>query len=107
MRIKARRGCSVGEAVDGALYLLCVAVFPLDVLPVWLRWIGETIPLAYWMEAIRRSLIGTGSSDALDRLSNGALLAVAAGSSIARSFSAFCVYGLAERRARGRGLIDM
>jgi len=105
--ITARHSVYIGEAVAGALHLLYGVVFPLDVLPVWLWWIGQAIPLTYWLEAIRRSLIGIGSSRALDGLSNGALLAVVAGSSIALAFLAFYVCGLAERRARDRGLIGL
>ena len=105
--ITARHSYYVGEAVAGALYLLCGVVFPLDVLPAWVRWIGQAIPLTYWIEAIRRALIGTGSSAILARLSDGALLAITAGSALALAVLAFVVYRLAERRARHLGLIDM
>jgi len=105
--ITARHSYYVGEAVAGALYLLCGVVFPLDVLPSWVRWIGQATPLTYWIEAIRRALIGTGSSAILARLSDGALLAITAGSALALSVFAFVIYRLAERRARHLGLIDM
>jgi len=105
--ITARHSYYVGEAVAGALYLLCGVVFPLDVLPSWVRFIGQAIPLTYWIEAIRRSLIGTGSSRVLDGLSDGSLLAITAGSAVGLAFLAFFVHRLAERRARGLGLIDM
>ena len=33
-------------------------VFPLEVLPAWLRPIGFAMPITYWLELMRRSLIG-------------------------------------------------
>ena len=56
----ARHFWSVGEAVSGAMYLFTGAIFPLDVLPVWLRWIGFLFPVTYWLEAARRALLGSG-----------------------------------------------
>ena len=52
----AHQSWSVGEAVAGALYLFSGAVFPLDVLPAWLRPIGYAMPVTYWLELLRRSL---------------------------------------------------
>ena len=54
----ARHYWSVGESVAGALYLLCGAIFPLDSLPGWLRPVGMVLPLTYWLESLRRSLLG-------------------------------------------------
>ncbi len=48
----------VGEAVAGALYLFCGAVFPLDALPAWLRPVGYLMPVTYWLELVRRALVG-------------------------------------------------
>ena len=49
----------IGEAVASALYLLSGAIFPLDVLPVWLRPFGYAMPITYWLELMRRSLSGS------------------------------------------------
>src|SRR5512142_3204674 len=48
----------IGEAVASALYLLSGAIFPLDVLPAWLRPFGYAMPVTYWLELMRRSLAG-------------------------------------------------
>ena len=48
----------VGEAVAAALFLFCGAVFPLDALPAWLRPVGYLMPVTYWLELVRRSLLG-------------------------------------------------
>src|SRR5215510_10169965 len=47
-----------GDVVAGALYLFSGAIFPLEVLPNWLRPIGFIMPITYWLELMRRSLIG-------------------------------------------------
>ncbi len=46
----------IGEAVASALYMFSGAIFPLDVLPAWLRPVGFAIPITYWLELMRRSL---------------------------------------------------
>ena len=73
----ARHFWSVGDAVSGAMYLFCGAIFPLDTLPVWLRWIGYLLPVTYWLEAARRALLGPNAAgfETFSRLSNPALLA--------------------------------
>jgi ABC-2 type transport system permease protein len=53
----------VGEAVAAALYLFCGAVFPIDVLPVFLRPIGYLMPVTYWLELVRRALVGSVAKD--------------------------------------------
>jgi ABC-2 type transport system permease protein len=48
----------IGDAVAGALFLFSGAIFPLEQLPVWLRPVGYAMPTSYWLELIRRSLVG-------------------------------------------------
>src|SRR5262249_51964463 len=55
----SRYGMFLSEGVSGALYLLCGAAFPIDVLPPYLRSLSLALPPTYWLEAIRRPLIGT------------------------------------------------
>jgi ABC-2 type transport system permease protein len=105
--VTARHNYFVGEAVAGALYLLCGAVFPIDVLPRALQIFGQALPLTYWLEALRRALLGQGASSRLASLSDGMLLAILAGSTLALGLiSVFC-YRWAEHRAKEKGLIDM
>jgi ABC-2 type transport system permease protein len=49
----------IGEAVAGSLYLFSGAIFPLDVLPPALRWLGYIMPVTYWLELMRRSLVSS------------------------------------------------
>lgn len=98
----------LGEGVAGALYLFSGAVFPLDVLPAWLRPIGYVMPITYWLELIRRSLIGSIAEafPALAEFSDVQLLGILTGLSILFGFAAFKTFKYCDREARERGYID-
>ena len=105
--ITARHNYFVGEAVAGALYLLCGAVFPIDVLPGPLQRVGQALPLTYWLEALRRALLGTGTGGLLSSLTDGQLLLILTGSMLLMALLSIRFYSWAEKRARDKGLIDM
>jgi ABC-2 type transport system permease protein len=105
----ARHFWSLGEAVAGAMYLFTGAIFPLEVLPAWIRPVGFVFPVTYWLEAARRGLLG-GSAAAfptLARLSDLELLAILAGFSLLLALVSSRVYRGALERAKENGLIDM
>jgi ABC-2 type transport system permease protein len=54
----ARYGMFLSEGVAGVLYLLSGAVFPITVLPPWLRPLSYVLPPTYWLEGMRRALLG-------------------------------------------------
>ncbi len=99
----------LGEAVAGALYLFSGAIFPLEVLPAAIRWIGYVNPITYWLELIRRALIGdvADAFPTLQGLSNEQILGILVGLTIVFGVLAKFVFRWAEQRARERGLIDM
>ncbi len=105
--ITARHNYFMGEAVAGALYLLCGAVFPLDVLPRFLQYVGLGLPMTYWLEGLRRAVLGTSASPVLAPFSNEAILAILAGSTIFVGLISLSFYRWCERRAKEKGLIDM
>lgn len=98
----------IGEAVAGALYLLSGAIFPLEVLPPWLRPLGFAMPITYWLELIRRSLLGdiARGFPTLSSFSNGQLLGILAGLSVLFGLLAVVAFRLCDWRAREKGLID-
>jgi len=99
----------LGEAVAGALYLFSGAIFPLEVLPPFLRWIGYLIPITYWLELLRRSLVGSVAEafPTLSGFSDMQLFGILLG--LTTIFAVLSIYGFrwCEHRVRERGLIDM
>jgi len=98
-----------GEAVAGALYLFSGAIFPLEVLPAWLRPVGFIMPVTYWLELIRRSLVGS-VADAfptLSAVSNLQLLAILVGLTVIFALGSIFTFRWCESRARERGMLDM
>lgn len=96
----------IPEALSLALYLVCGVVFPLTVIPRWLAWVGEAVPMTYWLEAARRLLLGVEAHQALPYLSDGDLLvrAVAIGGAWVVLGVIALAWGL--RRGRRLGLLD-
>ncbi len=98
----------IGDAVAGSLYLFSGAIFPLEVLPGWLRPIGYFMPLAYWLELLRRSLVGEVAQafPTFAGLSDGQLFGILIGLSAAFGLLGVYVFRWCEQRARDRGMID-
>jgi ABC-2 type transport system permease protein len=105
--ITARHNYFMGEAVAGALYLLCGAVFPLDVLPKFLQYIGLGLPMTYWLEGLRRAMLGTSASPLLAPFSNETILLILISSTLFVGAISLSFYRWCERRAKEKGLIDM
>ena len=105
----ARHFWALGESVAGGLYLLCGAIFPLDVLPTWLQSVGQVLPLTYWLEAVRRALLGSNQpvSPIMARYGDATLLLILAGSTLLLGALSIFFFRWAEGRAREKGLIDM
>jgi ABC-2 type transport system permease protein len=99
----------LGEAVAGALYLFSGAIFPLEVLPPFLRWIGYLIPITYWLELLRRSLVGSVAEafPTLSGFSDAQLLGILLGLTAAFGVTSIFAFRWCDQRARERGLIDM
>jgi ABC-2 type transport system permease protein len=98
----------IGDAVAGALYLFSGAIFPLEVMPAWLRPVGFAVPLSYWLELLRRALLGeaAGGFPTFARFSNAQLFGILLGLTAAFALIAAVAFRLCERRARERGMID-
>lgn len=99
---------SLGEAVAGSLFLFSGAIFPLEVLPPALRPIGYLMPVTYWLELVRRSLVGKVAQEfpTLALMSDLQLLATLVALTAAFSAAALIVFQICDRVARERGLID-
>jgi len=98
----------VGEAVAAALFLFCGAVFPLEVLPWWVRPVGYLMPVTYWLELVRRSLVGRVATEypTLAAFSDLQLVVLLAMLTVAFGAIAAATFCRCDRLARERGLID-
>jgi ABC-2 type transport system permease protein len=104
----ARHSGFLAEGVSGVLFIFSGALYPLEVLPAWLQPVGFAIPITYWLELMRRSLIGNVAEafPTLARFSNLELLGILVVLSIVFGVASVFVFRLCDRRARERGLID-
>lgn len=104
----ARHSDFVGDAVASAMFLFSGAIFPLSYLPAILRPIGYALPITYWLELIRRSLIGQTNSafPTFNSFSNLALLAILAGFTLLLGLLSNRIFKACEHKAREKGLID-
>ncbi|HEX7620000.1 MAG TPA: ABC transporter permease [Anaerolineales bacterium] len=98
----------LAEGVSGVLFIFSGAIYPLEVLPKWLQPVGFAIPITYWLELMRRSLIGNVAQafPTLARFSNMELLAILVGLSVLFGTISVFVFRTCDRLARERGLID-
>lgn len=108
MLLLAHHSWGIGEAVAGALYLFSGAIFPIDILPIWIRWFGYVLPVTYWLELIRRALIGqvAGAFPTFAALSNAQLLGILGMQTLLLALIAATIYRWSDRMARQKGLID-
>lgn len=98
----------IAEGVAGALYLFSGAIFPLEVLPAWLRPVGFAMPITYWLELLRRSLVGNVAQafPTLAAFSNLELIGILIILSLIFGIAAVFAFRWCDHRARERGLID-
>jgi ABC-2 type transport system permease protein len=109
MLLIAHQVWGVGEAVAGALYLFSGAIFPLEVLPPFLRWIGYILPVTYWLELMRRSMISSVAEafPTLSSYTNAQIFGVLLAMTVFYGIVSFLVFRYCDHQARERGLIDM
>ncbi|CAN5690147.1 ABC transporter permease [soil metagenome] len=56
----------IGQAITMPLFFASNALYPVDIMPGWLRWLSAVNPLSYEVNALRGLLIGTPSNWLLD-----------------------------------------
>ena len=53
-----RNGMFLSEGIAGVVYLLSGVIFPLSSCRVWLQKVALALPTTYWLEGMRRALMG-------------------------------------------------
>jgi ABC-2 type transport system permease protein len=76
----------IGQAITMPLFFASNALYPVDVMPQWLRWLSAINPLSYEVNALRALLLGTPGNTWLDIgiLLFAAVLGIAAASALLR-----------------------
>ncbi len=76
----------IGQAITMPLFFASNALYPVSVMPDWLRWLSTVNPLSYEVNVLRTLLIGTPSNALLDMgvLVVAALAGIAAASGLLR-----------------------
>lgn len=99
----------IGEAVGGGLFLFSGAIFPLSVLPTWLQPLGYIFPVSFWLELIRRSLLGAQSAQvwSFASLSNTQLLGILVAMTAFYTVFSIWMFRILENAARERGNFDL
>ena len=107
LQLQAVDAHGYGELGASVLYVISGAIFPIGVLPGVLATIASLSPLVYWMELIRRSLLGSQAIRMFPTLSDADILLRLVVTTVATLIVAHLVFSWADRQARRRGLIDM
>ncbi len=101
-----RTAWTMPDATAGALYLLAGTIFPISILPGWLEKVALVMPLTYWLELIRRAVLG----DAIGKLFPVSSTPLIAGLLVLTTVLTIVVCGgifrISEHIARERGQID-
>ncbi len=101
-----RESWSYPEAIAGALYLLSGAIFPPDVLPAAIQPVALALPTTWWLEGVRRALLGVRTPGLLGGFDDMALMLALCASTAVLTLVSWAVFRMFERLARERGLID-
>ena len=104
--VTAHHSYALTEGMAGLFYLACGAIYPIDILPVWLQYLSKALPLTYWLELVRRSILGESLSSTLSGYSNFQLILIMAATTLVLALFSHYVYRAIEYIARKHGKID-
>ena len=105
----SRNGMFLSEGIAGIVYLLSGVVFPLRALPAWVQPISLSLPTTYWLEGMRRALMGPvppqlhGPLSEWSKAELGLMLAITTAGLVA---AAQVVWRWSERRAWRLGKLE-
>lgn len=98
----------LGESAAAALYLFSGAIFPDTMLPTALQPIGFVMPMTYWLELLRRSLLGPGAATfpTLSAFGDAQFFAILTALKVGFGVLAFVAFRHFDRVARDKRMID-
>lgn len=107
-----RNSSFLSESIAGVVYFLSGVVFPLSILPSWVKPISVCLPTTYWLEGMRRAVLGAPPSGSplanspLATWSNGELLLALVASTSILVVAVQLFYRWSVRRAWRNGKIE-
>jgi ABC-2 type transport system permease protein len=107
-----RSGMFLSEGIAGVVYLVSGVIFPLTALPKLLQGVAMTLPTTYWLEGMRRALMGAppeGSilaTSPLAELSNVELALALIGTTVVLTLVSQWLYRWSIRKAWRNGKIE-
>lgn len=104
--VTAHHSFTLTEGMAGLFYLACGAIYPIDILPIWLQYLSKVLPLTYWLELVRRSILGKSMSTTLAGNSNFELISIMAVTTLVLALFSHYIYRSIEYIARKHGKID-
>jgi ABC-2 type transport system permease protein len=104
--VLTRAAMVVLEGTTLASYLLCGVIFPIDLLPLPVRWVALGLPFTWWYEALRRFLAGHGTPGLLQGYTDAQVLLWLGVATVAFALLARWGYFAFEREARRLGRLD-
>ncbi len=107
----SRNGMFLSEGIAGVVYLLSGVVFPVKALPEWVQPISLSLPTTYWLEGMRRALLGTNAlpeqlRGPLAEWGNGELALMLLGTTVVLVVLAQLFWRWSERRAWRNGKLE-
>ena len=94
------------EGVGAALYLVSGAIFPVTILPGILQSVAQIFPLTWWLEAMRRGLLGPDAVKSFPWAGDVQVLTYELLVTLAWIGAATVIFRIAEHRARQLGVLD-
>lgn len=94
------------EGVGAALYLVSGAIFPVTILPRFLQSVAQIFPLTWWLEAMRRGLLGPDAVKSFPWAGDVQVLTYELLVTLAWIGVATVIFRIAEQRARQIGVLD-
>ncbi len=104
--VTAHHSWALTEGMAGLFYLACGAIYPIDILPIWLQYLSKVLPLTYWLELVRRAVLGKSLSPTLSGYSSLQLILIMAVTTLVLALFSHWIYRSIEYIARKHGKID-
>lgn len=104
--VTAHHSWALTEGMAGLFYLACGAIYPIDILPIWLQYLSKVLPLTYWLELVRRSVLGKSLSPTLSGYTDFQLILIMAATTLVLALFSHWIYRSIEYIARKYGKID-